>query len=92
MDTSHLLCDFKIHFSSIYLYILMYEQKEKRRTICDIALNVAANYNTHPLRNVTFARAVAFLSLLKNSTSYAKDNDQNMRQMRSSASKRERIT
>ena len=84
--------DPKICFSSIYLYIATWEQKEKRRRICDIALNAAANYITHHSRNVTFARAAVFLSLLKNSTSCAKSNDQTMRPKRSSINSREKTT
>jgi len=72
MDAHQLLHEFEIYFSSIYLYILTYEQKGKRRRTCDIVLNAAANYTTGPVRNVMFARAADFLSLLKSFTSYVK--------------------
>jgi len=68
MDTPQLLHESEIYFSSIYLYILTEEQKGERRRICDIVLNAAANYTMHPLRNVMFARAAAFLLPLKNSS------------------------
>jgi hypothetical protein len=72
MSTPQLLYESKIYFSSIYLYILTEEQKRKGEEICAIVPNAAENYNTCPVRNVTFARAAVFLSLLKNSTNYVK--------------------
>jgi hypothetical protein len=72
MGTPQLLHESEIYFSSIYLYILTEEQKGKRRRTCDIALNAAANYNMYPLRNVMFAKAAVFFSLLKNSSSCVK--------------------
>jgi len=61
MDTPWILHESGIYFSSIYLYILTDEQRGKRRRICDIALNAAANYNMNLVRNVMFARAAVFL-------------------------------
>jgi len=92
MDAHQLLHEFEICFSSIYLYILTYEQKGKRRRTCDIVLNAAANYTTGPVRKVMFARVADFLSLLKSFTSYVKSKDQNSKPMRNSTNKRERIT
>ena len=67
-------------------------EKGKRRVLCDIVLNAAANYNMCPVQNGMFARAAAFLSLLKNFMSCGKNKDPTLRQKRTSANKQERIT
>ena len=77
---------------NIYLYILTVSQKGKRRILCDTVLNAAANCITRPIQNVMFARAAAFLSLLKNSTNCGKNKDPNSRLKRISANKPEKIT
>jgi hypothetical protein len=51
-----------------------------------------ANYITYHLRNVMFARAVAFLSPLRNFMSCVKSRDPNSKQRRISDSNIERIT
>ena len=95
------LCHVRPTSDSLWIQNLFFEHlplytnrrtERKRRRICDIALNAAANYTTRPVQNVMFARAAVFLSLLKNSTSCVKSWDQDSKLKRSSIVSRERIT
>jgi len=100
-ELKNFLCHVRPTAPSLWIRNLFFEHlplytnrrtERKRRRICDIALNAAANYTMRPVQNVMFARAVVFLSLLKNSTSYVKSWDQDSKLKRSSTDSRERIT